>query len=38
MYYQIRRMVFETNSSAVHSLSLCNWTDYERWAKGNYFT
>ena len=37
MYYQIRRMVFETNSSSVHSLSLCNWSDYERWSNGELF-
>jgi hypothetical protein len=37
MYYQIRRMVFETNSSSVHSLSLCNGSDYERWSKGELF-
>lgn len=28
---QIRRNIFETNSSSVHSLTICKREDYERW-------
>lgn len=31
MKVQIRRGVFETNSSSVHSVSVCSKTDYDRW-------
>ena len=31
---QIRRNVFETNSSSTHSLTLCSKTDYDKWAAG----
>lgn len=31
MKVQIRSSVFETNSSTVHSISVCNKTDYDRW-------
>lgn len=31
MKVQIRRGVFETNSSSVHSVSICTKTDYDRW-------
>lgn len=31
MKVQIRCGVFETNSSSVHSVSICNKTDYNRW-------
>ena len=37
MYYQIRRGTFETNSSSVHSLTLCSESDYERWSNGELF-
>ena len=37
MYYQIRRGTFETNSSSVHSLTLCSGSEYERWAVGELF-
>ncbi len=37
MYYQIRRGTFETNSSSVHSLTLCSKSDYERWSYGELF-
>lgn len=30
----IRRGVFETNSSAVHSLTICSKEEYEKWEKG----
>lgn len=31
---QIRAGVFETNSSSVHSLTMCNADDYEAWKAG----
>lgn len=31
---QIRRGVFETNSSSTHSLTLCSKSEYDRWQKG----
>lgn len=34
MKIQIRRGVFETNSSSVHSLTMCSGTEYEKWADG----
>lgn len=34
MKIQIRRNVFETNSSSVHSLTMCNSSDYEKWKNG----
>ena len=34
MKRQIRRGVFETNSSSVHSLTMCSYEDYEKWEKG----
>ena len=37
MYLQIRRGVFETNSSSVHSLTLCSGSEYERWSNGELF-
>lgn len=30
----IRRGVFETNSSSVHSLTVCAKEDYDRWVNG----
>lgn len=30
----IRRGVFETNSSSVHSIVMCSESDYDRWQKG----
>lgn len=35
MKRQIRRGVFETNSSSTHSLTMMLKTDYERWEKEN---
>lgn len=37
MKRQIRRGVFETNSSSVHSLTMCNGKDYKEWEEGNYY-
>ena len=34
MKRQIRRGVFETNSSSVHSLTMCMESDYDRWKNG----
>ena len=34
MKRQIRRGVFETNSSSTHSLVMCSEEEYERWKKG----
>lgn len=31
---QIRKNVFETNSSSTHSLTMCSEADYDRWVKG----
>ena len=35
MKRQIRRGVFETNSSSIHSLTMCMKSDYSRWAEDN---
>lgn len=37
MKRQIRRGVFETNSSSVHSLTMCSKGEYDRWKKDNLF-
>ena len=37
MKRQIRRGVFETNSSSVHSLTMCMKSDYDRWESDNLF-
>lgn len=34
MKRQIRRGVFETNSSSTHSLTICSEEEFERWKKG----
>ena len=34
MKRQIRRGVFETNSSSVHSLTMCSGEEYEKWERG----
>lgn len=34
MKRQIRRSVFETNSSNTHSLTICTEEEYDRWKKG----
>lgn len=34
MKKQIRRGVFETNSSSVHSLTMCTESEYDRWESG----
>ena len=31
---QIRRGVFETNSSSVHSLTMCTADEFDKWARG----
>lgn len=37
MLISIRRGVFETNSSSVHSLSLCSEDEFDRWKKNEVF-
>ena len=34
MKRQIRRGVFETNSSSTHSLTMCSKEDYDKWVRG----
>ena len=34
MKWQIRQHLFETNSSNVHSLTMCMASDYEKWVNG----
>ena len=34
MKRQVRRGVFETNSSSTHSLTMCLQSDYDRWTSG----
>ena len=34
MKKQIRRGVFETNSSSVHSLTMCSGEEYQKWVNG----
>lgn len=37
MKIQVRRGVFETNSSSVHSLCICSEDDYDRFKNGELF-
>ena len=37
MKIQVRRGVFETNSSSVHSLCICSADDYDKWKNGELF-
>lgn len=34
---QIRRGVFETNSSSTHSLTMCNGDDFDKWKNGELY-
>lgn len=34
---QIRRGVFETNSSSVHSITMCMKSDYDKWVNGELY-
>lgn len=34
---QIRRNVFETNSSSTHSITMCSKDDYDRWDSGEVY-
>jgi hypothetical protein len=36
MKIQIRKGVFETNSSSVHALCLCTNDEYDKWKNGEY--
>lgn len=35
MKRQIRRCVFETNSSSTHSITMCSGEEYDKWCSGN---
>lgn len=37
MKRQVRRRVFETNSSSVHSLTMCSKSEYDEFEKGNMY-
>ena len=37
MTRQVRRGVFETNSSSVHSLTMCSKSEYDEFEKGNMY-
>lgn len=37
MRRQVRRNVFETNSSSVHSITMCSRETYSKWAKGELY-
>lgn len=37
MKRQVRRGVFETNSSSVHSITMCTQETYSKWEKGEVF-
>ncbi len=37
MKRQIRRCVFETNSSSTHSITMCLKSDYDKWQNGDMF-
>ena len=37
MKTQIRKGTFETNSSSVHSLVMCNKSDYDKWEQVKVF-
>ena len=37
MKLQIRRGVFETNSSSVHSLTMCMKSEFDKWVSGDLF-
>ena len=36
MKRQIRRGVFESNSSSVHSLTMCMKSDFDKWVEGEF--
>ena len=36
MKIQIRKGVFETNSSSVHSLTMCSGEEYKKWESGKF--
>lgn len=37
MKKQIRRGVFETNSSSVHSITMCSQDEYSKWERGELY-
>lgn len=36
--FKIRKGIFETNSSSVHSISFCSKDDWEKFKSGKYYT
>ena len=34
MKFQVRKGVFETNSSSVHSITMCSASDFDKWENG----
>ena len=36
MKIQVRRGVFETNSSSVHTITICTEDEYQKWREGDY--
>lgn len=34
---QIRRSIFETNSSSVHSMTMCSQDEYDKWRNGELY-
>ena len=37
MKLQVRKGVFETNSSSVHCMTMCSQSDYDKWKNGELF-
>lgn len=37
MKIQVRNGVFETNSSSIHSITMCSESDYEKWKNGEIY-
>ena len=37
MIFQVRRGVFETNSSSTHTLTICSKDDFDKWKHGEVF-
>lgn len=37
MKLSVRRCLFETNSSSVHSITMCNKSDYDKWVNGELY-
>lgn len=37
MKVSVRRCLFETNSSSVHSITMCSKSDYDKWVNGELY-